>query len=123
MELSIRCRAAHGGVSLMLTAALAVPLTAHADVPAQRQDLATALRQLGALEQFVARSAAATPIVPDDRYHFDYLRLLADLARVRTGIQSHLSPSRAQPRDIAELVGDYRSERVPQHSPLPQAQP
>jgi len=123
MVLSIRCRAALGGVSLLLAAVLAVPPTAHADVPAQRQDLAAALRQLDALERFVAHSAAATPIVPGDRYHFDYPRLLADLARVRTGIQSHLTPSRAQPRDIAELVGDYRSEQAPQHSPLPQAQP
>lgn len=123
MVLSIRCRAAHGGVSLLLTAVLAVPLAAHADVPAQRQDLAAALRQLDALERFVAHSAAATPIVPGDRYHFDYPRLLADLARVRTGIQSHLTPSRAQPRDLAELVGDYRSEQATQHNPLPQAQP
>lgn len=123
MVLSIRCRAVHGGVSLLLTAVLAVPLAAHADVPAQRQDLAAALRQLDALERFVAQSAAATPIVPGDRYHFDYPRLMADLARVRTGIQSHLTPSRAQPRDLAELVGDYRSERALQHNPLPQAQP
>ncbi len=121
--LSIRCRAAHGGVSLLLTAVLAVSPTVHADVPAQRQDLAAALRQLDALEQFVAHSAAAAPIVPGDRYHFDYPRLLADLARVRTGIRSHLTPSRAQPRDLAELAGEYRSERAPQHSPLPQAQP
>ncbi|WP_441338199.1 integrative conjugative element protein, RAQPRD family [Nitrosomonas eutropha] len=110
-------------MSLLLTAVLAVPLAAHADVPAQRQDLAAVLRQLDALERFVAHSAAATPIVPGDRYHFDYPRLLADLARVRTGIQSHLTPSRAQPRDLTELAGDYRSERAPQHNPLPQAQP
>lgn len=123
MVLSIRCRATHGGVCLLLTAVLAVPLTVHADVPTQRRDLVAALRQLDALERFVAHSAAATPIVPGDRYHFDYPRLLADLARVRTGIQFHLTPSRAQPRDLAELVGDYRSERAPQHNPLPQAQP
>ncbi|MFW7343924.1 RAQPRD family integrative conjugative element protein [Pollutimonas sp. H1-120] len=123
MVLSIRCRAMHGGVCLLLTAILAVPPTVHADVPAQRQDLAAALRQLDTLERFVAQSAAAAPIVPGDRYHFDYPRLLADLALVRTGIQSHLTPSRAQPRDLAELAGDYRSERAPQHNPLPQAQP
>lgn len=123
MVLSIRCRAAHGGVSLLLTAVLAVPLTVQADVSVQRQDLAAALRQLDALERFVAQSAAATPIMPGDRYYFDYPRLLADLARVRSGIQSHLTPSRAQPRDLAELAGDYRSERGPQHNPLLQAQP
>ncbi len=121
--LSIRCRVAHGGVSVLLTAVLVAPLAAHADVPAQRQDLAAALRQLDALERFVAQSATATPIVPGDCYHFDYPRLKADLARVRTGILSHLTPSRAQPRDLAELAGDYRSERAAQHNPLPQAQP
>src|SRR3546814_12680303 len=92
MVLSIRCHSVHGGVSLLLLATLAVPLAAHADVPAQRQDLAAALRQLDALERFVAHSAAGTPIVPSDRYHFDYPRLLADLARVRNGIQSHPTP-------------------------------
>ncbi|MGO3130311.1 MAG: RAQPRD family integrative conjugative element protein [Alcaligenes sp.] len=118
MVLSTWCRAAHGGVSLLLTAVLAVPPTVHADVPAQRQDLAAALRQLDALERFVAQSAAAAAMVPGDRYHFDYPRLLADLARVRTGIQSHLTPSRAQPRDLTELAGEYRSERTPLHNPL-----
>ncbi|MFT0546158.1 RAQPRD family integrative conjugative element protein [Allopusillimonas ginsengisoli] len=123
MVLSIRCRAAHGGVVLLLTAVLTMPPTAHADVQAQRQDLAASLRQLDALERFVAHSAAVTPIVPGDRYHFDYPRLLADLARVRTGIQSYLSPSRAQPRDLAELVGEYRSERAAQQNPPSEAQP
>src|SRR3546814_19165084 len=88
----------------------------------QRQDLAAALRQLDALERFVAHSAAAAPIVPGDRYHFDYPRLLADLARVRTGIQSHLTPSRAQPRDRSEerrvgkeWVSTCRSRWSPYH--------
>src|SRR3546814_19668924 len=71
-------------------------------------DVCSSDLQLDALERFVAHSAAAAPIVPGDRYHFDYPRLLADLARVRTGIQSHLTPSRAQPRDLAELAGEYR---------------
>ena len=42
------------------------------------------------------------------RYHFDYGRLAADLERVRGGIHDYLTPSRAQPRDPAELLGDYR---------------
>ncbi|MGB3288580.1 MAG: RAQPRD family integrative conjugative element protein [Burkholderiaceae bacterium] len=123
MVLSIRYRAAHGGVSLLLAVILAAPLTVHADVPAQRNDLAAALRQLDALERFVARSAVAAPIVPGDRYHFDYPRLLADLARVRNGIQSYLVPSRAQPRDLTELVGEYRSERAAQQTSPSEAQP
>ncbi|ENE2732426.1 RAQPRD family plasmid, partial [Stenotrophomonas maltophilia] len=41
----------------------------------------------------------------------------ADLARVRAGIQFHLTPSRAQPRDPSELAGDYRTERAASPSP------
>lgn len=107
-------RAAHRGVLLCCMAALLavmVPMV-RAETPAQRQELAGALRQLGSLEQAVVNSAAHTPIVPGARYHFDYPKLLADLARVRAGIQDYLAPSRAQPRDPAELAGDYRSERT-----------
>ncbi|MGU2476414.1 RAQPRD family integrative conjugative element protein, partial [Pseudomonas aeruginosa] len=43
--------------------------------------------------------------------------LLADLARVRAGIRTHLTPSRAQPRDPSELAGDYRTERSASPSP------
>lgn len=86
-------------------------------VPAQRQELVAALRQLDALERTVADSAARAPIQPGERYHFDYPRLLADLARVRAGIRTHLTPSRAQPRDPSELAGDYRTERSASPSP------
>ncbi|HCL3093313.1 TPA: RAQPRD family integrative conjugative element protein, partial [Pseudomonas aeruginosa 1BAE] len=88
-----------------------------AEPPTQRQELVAALRQLDALERTVADSAAHAPIQPGERYHFDYPRLLADLARVRAGIQAHLSPSRAQPRDPSELAGDYRTERAVEPSP------
>lgn len=88
-----------------------------AEPPAQRQELVAALRQLDALERTVTNSAAHAPIQPGERYHFDYPRLLADLARVRAGIQAHLTPSRAQPRDPAELAGDYRTERTVAPSP------
>ncbi|HOP90547.1 MAG TPA: RAQPRD family integrative conjugative element protein, partial [Ottowia sp.] len=36
---------------------------------------------------------------------------------VRAGIQAHLTPSRAQPREPPELAGDYRTERATE--PLP----
>ncbi|HEK0151657.1 TPA: RAQPRD family integrative conjugative element protein [Pseudomonas aeruginosa] len=105
-------RAAHRGVPTFFVTALLLgqsPMTL-AEPPAQRQELAAALRQLDALERTVTDSAAHAPIQPGERYHFDYPRLLADLARVRAGIQAHLTPSRAQPRDPAELAGDYRTE-------------
>jgi RAQPRD family integrative conjugative element protein len=79
--------------------------------------LAAALRQLNTLERLAEQSAASTPIVPGTRYHFDYSRLLADLARVRTGIQDYLAPSRAQPRDPSVLEGQYRAESDAEDSP------
>ncbi|MEQ9866033.1 RAQPRD family integrative conjugative element protein [Pectobacterium aroidearum] len=116
-----RLRAAHYSALIFLSAALmqGCPLTAHADTPAQRQELAAALRQLDALEHFVVQSASRTPTVSGERYHFNYPRLLDDLARVRTGIQFHLSPSRAQPRDTTELSSHYRQESVSEHSNVP----
>lgn len=118
-------RAAHRGAPLLLVAVLLLDLSSvvHAETPAQRQELTAALRQLDALERTVADSAAHTPITPGERYHFDYPRLLADLARVRAGIQAHLTPSRAQPRDPAELAGDYRTERPASASSTPEGQP
>ncbi|EOE7418603.1 RAQPRD family integrative conjugative element protein [Pseudomonas aeruginosa] len=122
MVASIWLRAAHRGVPLLPLALVTVLLLgqspmARSETPVQRQELAAALRQLDALERTVAHSAAHAPVIPGERYHFDYPRLLADLARVRAGIQTHLTPSRAQPRDPAELAGDYRTERTAEPSP------
>ncbi|MBP0714269.1 RAQPRD family integrative conjugative element protein [Burkholderia sola] len=119
MVASIWPRAAHRGVPFFLVTALLAGQSqmTHAETPTQRQELTAALRQLDALQRTVADSAAHTPITPGERYHFDYPRLLADLARVRTGIQHHLTPSRAQPRDPAELAGEYRTERTAPPAP------
>ena len=112
-------RAAHRGVPTFLVTALLLGQSpmALAESPAQRQELVAALRQLDALEHAVVHSAAHTSVIPGERYHFDYPRLLADLARVRAGIQAHLTPSRAQPRDPSELASDYRTERSASPSP------
>ena len=119
MVVSTWLHAAHRGVPTFLVAALLMGQSpmALAESPAQRQELVAALRQLDALEHAVVHSAAHTSVIPGERYHFDYPRLLADLARVRAGIQAHLTPSRAQPRDPSELAGDYRTERAAE--PLP----
>lgn len=124
MVASIWLRAAHRGVPTFLVTALLMGQSpmALAEAPAQRQELVGALRQLDALERTVAHSAAHTSVMPGERYHFDYSRLLADLARVRAGIQAHLTPSRAQPRDTTELAGDYRTERAASPSPATAAE-
>jgi RAQPRD family integrative conjugative element protein len=122
MVASIWLCAAHRGVPLLplvlvMLLLLGPSSMALAESPTQRQELVAALRLLDALERSVEHSAAHAPITPGERYHFDYPRLLADLARVRAGIQGHLTPSRAQPRDPSELAGDYRTERAVEPSP------
>lgn len=106
-------RRAHFLVTALL---LGQSLTALAESPAQRQELVAALRQLDALERTVADSAARAPIQPGERYHFDYPRLLADLARARR----HPGPSHTVACPAArpsELAGDYRTERSASPSP------
>ncbi|UTW12363.1 integrative conjugative element protein, RAQPRD family [Marinobacterium rhizophilum] len=119
MVLPSRTIPAHRSARLLLFIALMGTLSQALadDAPLQRQELAAALRQLDALERLVEQSAAATPIVPGARYHFDYPRLRADLTRVRAGIQDYLAPSRAQPRDPTELSGLYRTESDPEARP------
>jgi RAQPRD family integrative conjugative element protein len=99
----------HHTISL-IPALLGLCLAAHAgadDATPEHARLAAALRQLDSIERLVAQQAAQPP---DERarYHFDYGRLAADLDRVRRGIRDYLTPSRTQPRDPAELLGDYR---------------
>jgi RAQPRD family integrative conjugative element protein len=77
------------------------------DATPEHARLAAALRQLDSIERLVAQQATQPPDA-STRYHFDYGRLAADLERVRGGIRDYLTPSRAQPRDPAELLGDYR---------------
>ena len=124
MVVSTWLRAAHRGVPTFLVTVLLMGQSpmAVAESPAQRQELVGVLRQLDALERTVTDSAAHTSVIPGERYHFDYPRLLGDLARVRAGIQAHLTPSRAQPRDPAELAGDYRTERAVEPPPTTTAE-
>ncbi|HGW5377049.1 TPA: RAQPRD family integrative conjugative element protein [Pseudomonas aeruginosa] len=97
-------------VCVVVASLLAMAGNVLAAPPAQRQDLAAAQRQIEALERLVEHSSAMASVAPGERYHFDYPRLLADLARVRAGIEQFLSPSRAQPREPDELGGQYRAE-------------
>lgn len=103
---------AHG---LILPLLLGLYLSGHAsadDATPEHARLAAALRQLDSIERLVAQQAAQ-PHDDRARYHFDYARLSADLERMRAGIRDYLSPSRAQPRDPATLLGDYRQSVNP----------
>lgn len=72
----------------------------------EQVNLEVMIRQLNALEDTARRSARVAE-EPGQRYFFDYQRLASDIQRVRQGLQDYLTPSRAQPRDPAELTGNY----------------
>ena len=65
------------------------------------------------IERLATQAEAASTAEPVERYRFDYLRLSKDIQRIRQGVQGYMSPSRAQPRDATELVGDYRLDALP----------
>lgn len=98
-------------LALSLVLGLAEPAQAD-DATPEHARLAAALRQIDTIERLVALEAAR-PRDERSRYHFDYGRLTTDLARVRSGIHDYLNPPRAQPRDPAELLGDYRQPTSP----------
>ncbi|GEM_PF-187399 len=95
------------GLVVMLGLALG---PAHAAGTASEQaNVDVMIRQLNAVEA-VARRSAELPSDSGSRYRLDYNRLAADIARIRQGLQDYLAPSRAQPRDAAELSGHYQRE-------------
>lgn len=98
---------------LVLAAVLAVGLSMGASAQAadpaiEHADLATILRELTLIDHLALQAQAAA--AGDTRYHFDYARLSADIARVRAGINDYLTPPRAQPRDPLVLSGNYSRE-------------
>ena len=70
-------------------------------------------QQLDIIERLATQAEAASTAEPVERYRFDYPRLSKDIQRIRQGVQGYMSPSRAQPRDATELVGDYRLDALP----------
>ncbi|AUF96909.1 hypothetical protein CXQ80_14215 [Pseudomonas sp. 02C 26] len=93
--------------SLLITCLIAA--TASAQDVRERSDLSLVQRQITAIELLADRANRSVDIA-GARYRFDYPRFTADLDRVRQGISKYLSPSRAQPADLVELIGDYRAE-------------
>ncbi|EDW6384719.1 conjugal transfer protein [Salmonella enterica subsp. enterica serovar Java] len=93
-------------ISLFInSSALAAPLT-------EREELTLTLKQLSQIEASLnrARQSARTGI--NERYYFDYPRIHGDITTLRSGIENYLTPARAQPRDTATLVGQYREEKA-----------
>lgn len=80
----------------------------YAESAHEQDQFSLILQQLDAIERLATRAEAASTAEPVERYRFDYLRLSKDIQRIRQGVQGYMSPSRAQPRDPHEMVGDYR---------------
>lgn len=80
--------------------------TAIAAGASEQTNIQVMIRQLNALEDSARRSAQVSQ-EPGQRYAFDYERLAGDLQRIRSGLEQYLTPSRAQPRDAAQLSGEY----------------
>jgi RAQPRD family integrative conjugative element protein len=93
-------------VRCLLLVLCAVTGTTSVVASQENTELSLILQQLDTIEALIQRAGSSqTPI---DRYRFDYTRLTQDLQRIRQGVRGYLSPSRAQPRDPGELLGDYR---------------
>lgn len=87
--------------------------------PAHEQEqLSLIQQQLDTIEHIAARAETTVTGDSGERYRFDYPRLTQDIQRIRLGVKGYLSPSRAQPRDPGELVGDYSLD-TPSTEPSP----
>lgn len=79
----------------------------------EQTQLSLILQQLNTIERLTTPAEVDNTAEPNERYRFDYPRLSQDIQRIRQGVQGYLSPSRAQPHDPVELVGDYRLDTLP----------
>ncbi|VVO00500.1 hypothetical protein PS708_02613 [Pseudomonas fluorescens] len=98
---------------LLLLSLVLVHGSSYAASAHEESQLSLVLRQLDTIECLTTQAESASTSEPDDRYHFDYPQLLQDIQNIRHGVQDYLSPSRTQPRDPSELVGDYRLDTLP----------
>lgn len=85
--------------------AFAAPLT-------EREELTLSLSQLNQIEASLHRAQQSARTGINERYFFDYPRIHSDITTLRSGIEHYLTPARAQPRDTATLVGQYREEKT-----------
>ncbi|WP_425914602.1 RAQPRD family integrative conjugative element protein [Pseudomonas sp. GWSMS-1] len=93
-------------VRCLLLVLCAVTGTTSVVASQESTELSLILQQLDTIETLAQRARPSQ--TPTDRYRFDYTRLTQDLQRIRQGVRGYLSPSRAQPHDPGELLGDYR---------------
>lgn len=92
-------------ILLDLPPAFAAPLT-------EREELTLSLNQLRQIEASLHRAQQSAKTGINERYYFDYPHIHSDISTLRSGIENYLTPIRAQPRDTATLVGQYREEKT-----------
>ncbi|MBS3048845.1 RAQPRD family integrative conjugative element protein [Enterobacter mori] len=78
----------------------------------EREELTLSLSQLNQIEASLHRAKQSARTGTNERYYFDYPRIHSDITTLRRGIEHYLTPARAQPRDTAALVGQYREEKT-----------
>ncbi|EAM8676684.1 conjugal transfer protein [Salmonella enterica] len=78
----------------------------------EREELTLTLNQLNQIEASLNRAQQSASTGINERYYFDYPRIHSDITTLRSGIEHYLTPARAQPRDTATLVGQYREEKT-----------
>lgn len=78
------------------------------------REISLALKQLDSVKAIIKRAQAqarATRDMRGSRYELDYDLIQSDLTRIEAGLQGYLAPSRAQPRDLQEITGNYSRDR------------
>lgn len=105
-------------IRCLLLSLAAVDSSGYAASEYEQGELSLVQQQLDIIERLAAQAETSGSAQPNERYRFDYPRLTQDIQRIRQGVQSYLFPSRAQPRDPSELVGDYRLD-TPTAEPSP----
>ncbi|MHB0818470.1 integrative conjugative element protein, RAQPRD family [Stutzerimonas stutzeri] len=83
--------------------------------PQEVRELTLALKQLENVQAILQRAKMQARATSRDlrttRYEFDYELIQSDLDRISEGVRGYLSPSRAQPRDLSAIDGDYSRDQ------------
>ncbi|MDN8600301.1 RAQPRD family integrative conjugative element protein [Citrobacter sp. S2-9] len=93
---------------------LLLATTVQAAPTSEEANLSLLLTQLNILESTLKRAEAQATVAPDTRFFFDYPQIYSDIHAMREGINTYLTPSRAQPRTVETFPARYRTEVAPQ---------
>ncbi|HBQ6492887.1 RAQPRD family integrative conjugative element protein [Klebsiella pneumoniae] len=99
-------------IFLIFAIVLYPAITAFSAPLTEREELTLSLNQLNQIEASLHRAQQSARTGINERYYFDYPRIHSDISTLRSGIEHYLTPARAQPRDTATLVGQYREEKT-----------